>query len=269
MHRQSEAPFVDIHVDDGESLVVGQLRLELLHTPGHTIDSMCVVLDDRVLTGDTLLINGTGRTDLPTGDPYMLYDSLFSKLLKLDAGLKVFPAHNYRDQSSSTLGDEIANNPRLQKKERQDFADQMKALELDLPQHLTEALRTNRSGGKTVAQLIADAATRLSFMSMRELDKRIGRDQDLVVLDVREAAAYERAHIPGALHVPRGQLELRVNEELPDPTQRVVVYCQMGKISTLAAATLHDMGFRRAVALDGGLDGWNEAGLPTENGGRG
>ena len=82
---------------------------------------MCLVCEDRVFTGDTLLIGGTGRTDLPTGDPEALYDSLFGRLLKLDPALKVFPAHDYKGRSHSTIGDEIAVNPRLQQRERGDL----------------------------------------------------------------------------------------------------------------------------------------------------
>ena len=81
MHRDSPAPFVDLRLDDGSMLAIGNLRLTAMHTPGHTRDSMCLVTADRVFTGDTLLIGGTGRTDLPTGDPEALYDSLFNRLL--------------------------------------------------------------------------------------------------------------------------------------------------------------------------------------------
>jgi rhodanese-related sulfurtransferase len=84
------------------------------------------------------------------------------------------------------------------------------------------------------------------------------------VLDVREKDAFARGHLPGARHIPRGQLELRVDGELPDPTARIVTYCQMGKISTLAAATLRSIGFSRASALDGGYDAWSNAGYPIE-----
>lgn len=268
MHRKSPAPFVGLHVDDGESIVVGKLRVQVMHTPGHTADSMCLVLPDRVLTGDTLLIGATGRTDLPTGDPEHLYDSLFGVLLKLSPDLSVFPAHDYKGRGHSTLAEEIANNPRLQKKGRSEFVEQMRALDLKMPSHLTEALRTNISGGKTVEQLIAEAANRVPFMSMDEVRRRIERaDSELVLLDVRERDAYQAGHIPGALHVPRGQIELRIDDVLPDPTRRIVVCCELGKISTLAAATLQSMGFGRAVALDGGIRMWREAGYPLEAGG--
>ena len=94
MHRFSPAPFVDLRLEDGEMLAIGKLRLAAIHTPGHTRDSMCLRVEDRVFTGDTLLIGGTGRTDLPSGDPDALFDSLFERVLKLDPELKVFPAHD-------------------------------------------------------------------------------------------------------------------------------------------------------------------------------
>jgi glyoxylase-like metal-dependent hydrolase (beta-lactamase superfamily II) len=265
MHRKSPAPFVGLHVDDGESIVVGTLRLRVLYTPGHTDDSICVVLPDRVLTGDTLLIGATGRTDLPTGDPERLHESLFGRLLTLPSELAVFPAHDYKGRGHSTLAEEIATNPRLQKTAQAEFVAQMRALDLKMPSHLTEALRTNRSGGKTVEQLIAEAASRVPFMAMEEVRRRLdAADCDLVLLDVREREAYQGGHIPRAVHVPRGQLELRIDDVLPDPTRRIVVYCEFGKISTLAAATLQSMGFGRAVALDGGIKAWRDAGYPLE-----
>ena len=267
MHRASPAPRVDLRVDDGEMMVLGKLRLQVLYTPGHTADSMCLVSDDRVFTGDTLLIGGTGRTDLPTGDPEALYDSLFGRLLKLDPALKIYPAHDYKDRTHSTIGEEIATNPRLQRSERTAFVQMMKSLDLSMPTHLTEALRTNMSGGKTVAQMLAEAAACVPFMSMAELRTRVeAAPADLIVLDVREREAYEAGHIPGARLLPRGQLELRVDDELPDPTARIVTCCEFGRISTLAAATLRTMGFQRAVALDGGMKSWREAGYPLRAG---
>ncbi|HSV84067.1 MAG TPA: MBL fold metallo-hydrolase [Ramlibacter sp.] len=267
MHRASTAPQVDMRVDDGDMVVVGKLRLQVLHTPGHTRDSMCLLTEDRVFTGDTLLIGGTGRTDLPTGDSGALYDSLFGKLLKLDPALQVYPAHEYKGRSHSTIGAELADNPRLQVADREAFIALMGNLNLGMPTHITEALRTNLSGGKTVAQMLADAAALVPFMSMAQLKARIERgDEDLIVLDVREREAYQAAHIPGAQLLPRGQLELRVNQDLPDPTRRIVTCCELGRISTLAAATLREMGFQRAVALDGGMQAWREAGYPTRSG---
>ncbi len=267
MHALSPAPYVDLKLQDGEMLAIGKLRLHALHTPGHTRDSMCLQVGDKVFTGDTLLIGGTGRTDLPSGDAGALYDSLFGKLLKLDPALLVFPAHDYKGKGHSTIGQEIAENPRLQKRNRDEFIEMMHNLNLSMPTHITEALRTNMSGGKTVAQMLAEAAAIVPFMSLAELQRRIADGtHEVLVLDVRERDAYEEAHIPGAKWLPRGQLELRVNDELTDPTRRILVYCDFGRVSTLATATLRQMGFRQAVALDGGMKAWRESGYAVNCG---
>jgi rhodanese-related sulfurtransferase len=185
----------------------------------------------------------------------------------LEPALAVYPAHDYKGQGHTTIAQELAGNPRLQKSGRAEFVEMMRNLNLSMPTHLTEALRTNMSGGKTVAQLLADAAATVPFMSLEELKARVAAgDSDLVVLDVRERDAYEDAHIPGARLLPRGQLELRVNQDLPDPTPRILAYCEFGRISTLAAATLREMGYQRAVALDGGMKAWRESGFPTKSG---
>jgi glyoxylase-like metal-dependent hydrolase (beta-lactamase superfamily II)/rhodanese-related sulfurtransferase len=267
MHGASPAPFVDLRLQGGELLVVGRLRLQALHTPGHTRDSMCLHVEDRVFTGDTLLIGGTGRTDLPSGDAGALYESLFEGVLRLDPALKVFPAHAYKERSDSTIGRELAENPRLQNRDRNAFIEMMQSLSLTMPTHVTEALRTNMSGGKTVAQMLSEAAATVPFMSMGELKSCLeSRRNDLIVLDVRERDAFEEGHIPGARLLPRGQLELRVNQELTDPTMRILAYCEFGRVSTLATATLRQMGFQGAVALDGGMQAWRDAGYAVKAG---
>jgi glyoxylase-like metal-dependent hydrolase (beta-lactamase superfamily II)/rhodanese-related sulfurtransferase len=267
MHSASPAPFVNLRLQGGELLVVGRLRLQAIHTPGHTRDSMCLCVEDRVFTGDTLLIGGTGRTDLPSGDAGALYESLFEGVLTLDPLLKVFPAHEYKGRSHSTIGHELAENPRLQKRDRGAFIEMMQSLNLTMPTHVTEALRTNMSGGTTVAQMLAEAAAAVPFMSLAELKTCLGsRKDELIVLDVRERDAFEEGHIPEARLLPRGQLELRVNQELTDPTRRILTYCELGQVSTLATATLRQMGFRCAVALDGGMKAWREAGYAVRVG---
>lgn len=265
MHWTSPAPFVDLRLDDGDVLMVGKLRVHAMHTPGHTANSMCLLVDDRVFTGDTLLIGGTGRTDLPSGDPVKLYESLFEKLLRLPPDTLVYPAHDYKGRSCSTIGEELGANPRLQAKDETSFVAMMNALNLSMPTHLTEALRTNMSGGKTVSQLLAEAGARIAFMAPAELARRLEAGaNDLLILDVREMEAWRGGHIPGSRCLPRGQLELRVNQELPDPTRRIVVACEYGMVSTLAAATLRELGFPRAVGLDGGMKAWRELSLPVE-----
>lgn len=269
MSHLSAAPFVDLRLDDGDLIMVGDLRLQAMATPGHTADSTTLIVKDETgqhaFTGDTLLMGGTGRTDLPTGDPERLYESLFDKLLKLDPATQIHPAHEYKGRTSSTLGEEIATNPRLQKTGRAEFVAMMRALDIKAPTHLTEALRVNMSGKKSVAQLLAEASAATPFMSMTELSARLAaRRNDLIVVDVREREQYDTGHLPGAMFLPRGQLELRVNDAFPDPTIRIVTVCEFGKISTLAAATLRSLGYMHATALDGGMKAWRDAGLAVE-----
>ena len=225
MHRESPAPFVNMRLDDGDMVLVGKLRLRVIHTPGHTRDSMCLQVDDHLFTGDTLLFGGTGRTDLPTGDPEALYDSLFSGILQLDPALKLHPAHDYKGGVQSTIAHELAENPRLQKRERAGFVDMMRSLNLSMPTHVTEALRSNMSGGKTVAQLLAEAAATVPFMSLAELKTRVeAAQQNLIVLDVRERDATRRdiLQAPDSCHAASWSCASMMTCR-PDATHRCVL----------------------------------------------
>jgi hypothetical protein len=123
----------------------------------------------------------------------------------------------------------MRTNPRLQKRDRDEFVAMMLAHSPSMPEHLTEALRVNMSGATSVAQLLSEAAAEVPFMSMDEVRTRAQSGaNDLVILDVREKEAFEASHIPNARHLPRGQLELRVNDAFPDPTVRIVTYCEFG-----------------------------------------
>ena len=259
MHRLTSTRIVDLRVDDGDLIKVGSIGMRVMDTPGHTEDSMSLVLENRVITGDSLLLGACGRTDFPGGDAGVLYDSLFGKLLKLDEDLLVFPGHNYKEKPPTTLKEQRETNPRLQVDSKEAFIKMMGELNLSMPDHLTEALRVNQSVGKSVQQLIDEASRRVTFMSPAELRRSLADDEDLVLLDVREPDAFAARHIERAVNLPRGQLELRADKVLPNPGQRIVVYCQYGKISTLAAATLREMGFEAALALDGGFETWGNA----------
>ena len=124
------------------------IRVEGLYTPGHTDDSYSFAMHDRVFTGDTLLIRGTGRTDFQNGDPGAQYDSLFNKLLVLPEDTLVYPAHDYEGRTSSSIGEEKRHNPRLQVKSRQAYIEQMDALVLDPPRLIDVAVPANQACGQ-------------------------------------------------------------------------------------------------------------------------
>jgi glyoxylase-like metal-dependent hydrolase (beta-lactamase superfamily II) len=147
MGEKSAAECVSVRFREGETLNVDKLRLDVLYTPGHTDDSYSFVLPDRVFTGDTLLIRGTGRTDFQNGDPGAQYDSLFDKLLCLPQDTLVYPAHDYKGMTVSTIGEELRHNPRLQVESRQAYIDQMNALDLEAPGLMDIAVPANRACG--------------------------------------------------------------------------------------------------------------------------
>ena len=143
MHAASPVVCVDRGLADGDTIELGKLKIGVIATPGHTHDSVCLVLPDRVLTGDTLLIGGCGRTDLPGGDSMSLYHSL-QRLLDLPDGTGVFPAHDYDGRRASTIGRERKQNPRLKPSSAEDFSGNMKRMQLPMPPNLGEVLQTNQ-----------------------------------------------------------------------------------------------------------------------------
>ena len=138
---------VSVHFHEGEKLSADNLHLDVIYTPGHTDDSYSFLLPDRVFTGDTLLIRGTGRTDFQNGDPAAQYDSLFNKLLRLPEDTLVYPAHDYNGMTVSTIGEEKHHNPRLQVRSRQAYIELMNGLELDDPKMMDIAIPANRACG--------------------------------------------------------------------------------------------------------------------------
>ncbi len=147
MGEMTRAECVSVRFREGEQLSVDNLHVDILYTPGHTDDSYSLVLPDRVFTGDTLLIRGTGRTDFQNGDPAAQYESLFGKLLRLPEQTRVFPAHDYNGMTVSTIGEEKRHNPRLQVADKQAYIDLMNGLKLDDPRLMDVAVPANRGCG--------------------------------------------------------------------------------------------------------------------------
>ena len=148
VHRNSRSECADILVTDGDSIKLGAREIHVLETPGHTDTCISYRLDGTVFTGDALLIRGCGRTDFQAGDAGALYDSIHTKLFSLPDDTIVYPAHDYRGFSSSTIGEEKAHNPRLGKnRPKHEFVDLMNALKLDPPKKIAEAVPGNLECG--------------------------------------------------------------------------------------------------------------------------
>ena len=146
MGEKSKSEVVDIKLKDNENLNIENIELKAIYTPGHTDCSYCYLMNDRVFTGDTLLINGTGRTDFQSGSPLDAYDSLFNKLLKLPEKTLVYPAHDYNGKKNSTIENERNNNPRLQVGSKEEYAEIMNNLNLSNPKMMDIAVPANLKG---------------------------------------------------------------------------------------------------------------------------
>ena len=150
MGEQTKAECVSLRVKDGEHIAVDGLTLQALYTPGHTDESYSFLMDDRVFTGDTLLIRGTGRTDFQNGDARAQYDSLFNKLLKLPEDTLVYPGHDYKGWTVSTIGEERRYNPRLQVSSVEAYVNIMNNLKLPNPKYMDVAVPANLACGQLV-----------------------------------------------------------------------------------------------------------------------
>ncbi len=146
MGEKSKSEVIDLKIKDNEKINVENIELKAIYTPGHTDCSYCYVMNDRVFTGDTLLINGTGRTDFQNGSSNDAYDSLFNKLLKLPDNTIVYPAHDYNGKKSSTIENEKNSNPRLQVSSKEEYAEIMANLNLANPKMMDVAVPANLKG---------------------------------------------------------------------------------------------------------------------------
>ncbi len=265
MGRESAVDTVSMRVSDGESIDIEGLRLDVVYTPGHTDDSYSFVLADRVFTGDTLLIRGTGRTDFQHGSPEASYDSIFGKLLKLPDETLVYPAHDYKGETVSTIAEERAFNPRLQVASKAEYADIMNNLGLANPKMMDVAVPANVAIG--MAQTGENEDWGLTVDQARA---RID-NPDVILVDLREDAERRKnGVIPGSLHVPYIDLEDQVqpsgvlNQLVATADKHLVFYCAYGERSALAVQTARDLGLGDAAHIMGGIDAWKKADAPLE-----
>jgi sulfur dioxygenase len=264
MGEQTKADVVSMRLGDGDRFTIEGLSLKAIYTPGHTDDSYSLVMPDRVFTGDTLLIRGTGRTDFQNGDPRAEYESIFGRLLKLPEATLVYPAHDYKGDSVSTIGEEKAFNPRLQVRSVEEFVDLMNNLKLPDPKMMDVAVPANMRIG-----LAQDEIARRGWaVKAQEAQRMIGLC-DVALIDLRERSERERhGEIAGSMHVPYPSLQENIRSggilhELAKSTgRRLLFYCAYGERSAMAVEAAQEAGLTAACHLDGGLNAWKKAGAP-------
>jgi glyoxylase-like metal-dependent hydrolase (beta-lactamase superfamily II) len=264
MGEQTKADVVSMRLSDGDRLDVEGISFDVIYTPGHTDDSYCFLLPDRVFTGDTLLIRGTGRTDFQNGDPRAQYESIFGRLLKLPEETLVYPAHDYKGDTVSTIGEEKAFNPRLRVRSVDEYVDLMNNLKLPNPKLMDVVVPANMRVG-----LAQDEILRRGWAVMAPQAFGLADRPDVALVDLRERRERERhGEIPGSLHAPYPDLQDNISpggmlhELATGIGKRLVFYCAFGERSAMAVQAARDAGIANACHIHGGLDAWRKAGGP-------
>lgn len=281
MHALSAAVCANVRVEEGDTIRVGGLAVRVLHTPGHTADSVTLALPDRLLTGDFLFLGagGAGRTDLPGGDAGEHWDAL-QKLRGLPDDLMVFPGHDYHGRDASTLGAERRENERLRHRTRDDYVRWLGELRLGPAAWMADVIRANYACTRepdavhipddAPACEVGGTAGHVGTETVRTVNAEALR-QELegpmppTVIDVRRADELlgELGAFPNAVHVPVADLTRRMGELDVYRDRPVVTVCRSGGRSATAAALLSLAGFADVRALEGGMRRWNALGLPV------
>ena len=228
--------------------------------------SSIFVLPDRVFTGDTLLIRGTGRCDFQNGDAAAAYDSLFNKLLALPDETLVYPAHDYNGDTVSTIGEERACNPRLQVASAAEYVELMAGLDLADPKMMDVAVPANQRIGLPQTSAGDEAWSVGAGTACAEAGA-----PDVLLIDLRDSSERERdGVIPGSVHLAYAEVEAAVRPgglvryEATRGGKRIMYYCAFGERSALAVQTSRDAGLANVCHIVGGIDAWKEAGGEIE-----
>jgi len=254
MGDKTHADIVSMKVSDNEFINIEKLKLKAMFTPGHTSESFSFLMDDRIFTGDTLLIRGTGRTDFQNGDPEDSYDSIFNKILKLPEQMLVYPAHDYKGDTVSTIEEEKKFNPRLQVKSKQEYIDIMNNLNLPDPKMMDVSVPSNLNLGIDInRQKITNGLLAYEFKNELNLET-------CLLIDLREKNEIEKAgKIKNSKHVPFNKVsdffEKNTNKI---KNKKILLYCAVGHRSTLAVQISRSYNLNNCYHLVGGLKKWKE-----------
>ena len=249
MGDQAPANIVSMKVSDNEEIKIENIKLKALFTPGHTSESYSFLMNDRVFTGDTLLIKGTGRTDFQNGNAKDSYQSIFNVLLKLPEETLVYPAHDYKGETVSTIGEEKMFNPRLQVKSVDEYVDIMNNLNLPDPKMMDIAVPGNLNLGISLEkQKINNGLEANDFLNQI-------KNKDSLLIDLREKTEIEKGgKIEGGIEVsfPKISEYLKSNQENLS-TKRIYFYCRVGHRSTLAVQISKSLDIKNCHHLIGGI----------------
>ena len=252
MGDKTHADIVSMKVSDNEFINIENLKFKALFTPGHTSESFSFLMDDRIFTGDTLLIRGTGRTDFQNGNPADSYDSIFNRILKLPKKTLVYPAHDYKGDSVSTIEEEEKFNPRLQVKSKQEYIDIMNNLNLPDPKMMDVAVPGNLNLG-----IDAHRQRTTNGLLAQEFKNELNLENSLLI-DLREKNEIEKeGKIKNSKHIPFNEISSYFEKHTNKiKHKKILLYCAVGHRSTLAVQISKSYNLNDSYHLVGGLKEW-------------
>ena len=259
MGDATKADVVSMRVADNEVIKLEKLELKSLYTPGHTDDSFSFMMNDRIFSGDTLLIRGTGRTDFQNGDPYDSYNSIFERLLKLPENTLLYPAHDYNGNTVSTIGEEKKFNPRLQVNSAEEYVKIMNNLNLSNPKMMDIAVPANQQLGINL-----ERQKKINGLDVDAFNHKI-KSEEYQLIDLRENNEIKKiGTIKNSLNIPFQDFLGSIKNNSSKFNKNLLLFCAIGERSTLATQVIRSYDIFNAYHLIGGIKEWIKKEMPVQ-----
>ena len=259
MGDATKADVVSMRVADNEVIKLEKLELKSLYTPGHTDDSFSFMMNDRIFSGDTLLIRGTGRTDFQNGDPYDSYNSIFERLLKLPENTLLYPAHDYNGNTVSTIGEEKKFNPRLQVNSAEEYVKIMNNLNLSNPKMMDIAVPANQQLGINL-----ERQKKINGLDVDAFYHKI-KSEEYQLIDLRENNEIKKiGTIKNSLNIPFQDFLGSIKNNSSKFNKNLLLFCAIGERSTLATQVIRSYDIFNSYHLIGGIKEWIKKEMPIQ-----
>lgn len=259
MGDATKADVVSMRVADNEVIKLEKLELKSLYTPGHTDDSFSFMMNDRIFSGDTLLIRGTGRTDFQNGDPYDSYNSIFERLLKLPENTLLYPAHDYNGNTVSTIGEEKKFNPRLQVNSAEEYVKIMNNLNLSNPKMMDIAVPANQQLGINL-----ERQKKINGLDVDAFYHKI-KSEEYQLIDLRENNEIKKiGTIKNSLNIPFQDFLGSIKNNSSKFNKNLLLFCAIGERSTLATQVIRSYDIFNSYHLIGGIKEWIKKEMPVQ-----
>ena len=259
MGDATKADVVSMRVADNEVIKLEKLELKSLYTPGHTDDSFSFMMNDRIFSGDTLLIRGTGRTDFQNGDPYDSYNSIFERLLKLPENTLLYPAHDYNGNTVSTIGEEKKFNPRLQVNSAEEYVKIMNNLNLSNPKMMDIAVPANQQLGINL-----ERQKKINGLDVDAFNHKI-KSEEYQLIDLRENNEIKKiGTIKNSLNIPFQDFLDSIKNNSSKFNKNLLLFCAIGERSTLATQVIRSYDILNSYHLIGGIKEWIKKEMPVQ-----